>query len=208
MEETLSTTNGHKPDAIIVVDDGSGDDTADKATRFTPHVVRHSQNKGKGAALKSGFAYFLNNFSSTYLITLDADLQHPPNYITALIDHAVSNRQPVVVGQRSFTPPQMPLMRVLSNTITSQMISGMLGQSIPDSQCGFRLIHRDVLPLLNLRENGFQMESEFFFRCKEQNVNIGFCPIPTVYTPYGSSMHHVRDTFKFLKMIIKEARRI
>ncbi len=200
------STSGHVPDAVVIVDDGSTDNTAEVARGFTEHIIRHTRNRGKGAALKSGFSYFLKNLNSAYLICMDADMQHPPEYIRAFLNIADNCNKAVVVGRRSFTPPAMPLLRVLSNTITSQMISGMLGQKIPDSQCGYRLIKRDVIPLLHLREDGFQMESEFFFRCKEQNIPIGFCSIPTVYTRYGSSMHHLRDTFAFLKLLLREAR--
>ncbi|HED11164.1 MAG TPA: glycosyltransferase family 2 protein [Caldithrix abyssi] len=204
IESILRHTADFKPEKIIVVDDGSGDNTVTVARKLPVELISLPQNRGKGAALKEGYAYFLNHCRSGYLITLDADLQHPPENIGDFLQTAEKHNSAVIIGQRSFTPPAMPLMRVLSNTLTSQIISGLTGLKIPDSQCGYRMIRRDVLSRLELRENGFQLESEFFFRCRELKVRIDYCPIPTVYNDYGSSMHHVRDTLKFIQLMGRE----
>ncbi len=204
LESVARHTAAFKPEKVIVVDDGSTDGTVSVARNFQVELIDLPENRGKGAALRKGYAYYLNHCRSPYLITLDADLQHPPEKIEDFLKTAEQRNSTVVIGQRNFTPPDMPLMRVLSNTLTSQIISGLTGLNIPDSQCGYRLIHRDILARLELRENGFQLESEFFFRCRELNVRIDFCPIPTIYNQYGSSMHHIRDTLRFIQLMGRE----
>jgi len=204
IESILRHTADFKPEKIVVVDDGSTDATLKTARSFPVELIALPENRGKGAALKEGYTYFLKQCRSDYLITLDADLQHPPENIADFLKTAKKHNSPVIIGQRNFTPPVMPLMRVLSNTLTSQIISGLTGLKIPDSQCGYRMIRRDILTRLELRENGFQLESEFFFRCKELNVRIDYCPIPTIYNDYGSSMHHVQDTLKFIQLMGRE----
>ncbi len=204
IESILRHTAAFKPEKIIVVDDGSTDATVKSARNYPVELIALPQNRGKGAALKAGYAYFLEHCRSGYVITLDADLQHPPEKISDFLKTAEQHHSAVIIGQRNFTPPAMPLMRVLSNTLTSQIISGLTGLTIPDSQCGYRMIRRDILARLRLRENGFQLESEFFFRCKELNVQIDYCPIPTIYNDYGSSMRHVQDTLKFIQLMGRE----
>ncbi|HHM02148.1 MAG TPA: glycosyltransferase family 2 protein [Caldithrix abyssi] len=204
LESIQQHTAEFSPEKLIVVDDGSTDDTCNIARSHAVELISLPENRGKGAALKAGYAHFLSACRGDYLLTLDADLQHPPQNIPDFLQTARRLNSRVVIGQRNFTPPAMPLMRVLSNTLTSQILSGLTGRPIPDSQCGFRLIHREVLKKMALRENGFQLESEFFFRCRDLNVKIDFCPIPTVYNQYGSSMRHVHDTVKFLQLLGRE----
>ncbi len=204
LESIQQHTAEFSPEKLIVVDDGSTDNTRTIARAYPVELISLPENRGKGAALKTGYAHFLSACRGDYLLTLDADLQHPPKNIPDFLQTAGRLNSRVIIGQRNFAPPAMPLMRVLSNTLTSQILSGLTGLPIPDSQCGFRLIHREVLKKMTLRENGFQLESEFFFRCRDLNVKIDFCPIPTVYNQYGSSMRHVHDTVKFLQLLGRE----
>ena len=98
----------------------------------------------------------------------------------------------------------MPILRYLSNTLTSFIISKITGQDIKDSQCGFRLIKKDVLDTINISENGFQFESEFILMCARKNIKMFFVNIPTVYNDSSSNISHFRDTYKFVRLIIRE----
>ena len=189
-----------KPESIIVVNDGSADDTAKIAKELKVNLVNLIQNQGKGAALLKGFEYFLQNSKAEYLICMDADLQHP---VKSVPDFLKSDSK-FVIGNREKSLTTMPFHRILSNVITSKILSFVTGQKILDSQCGFRMIHRDIISKLELNEKGFQLESEMVVEVAKMGEKIEFVNIPTIYNQSGSSINNVKDTFKFIRYIIKE----
>ena len=154
----------------------------------------------KGAALLKGFEYFLQNSKADYLICMDADLQHPVKSIPDFL----KNESPFVIGNREKTLKTMPSHRILSNVITSKILSIASGQKILDSQCGYRMIHRDVISKLELNEKGFQLESEMVVEVAKMGVKIGYVDIPTIYNQSGSNISNVKDTLRFIRYIIKE----
>jgi glycosyltransferase involved in cell wall biosynthesis len=194
----------HKPKKIYIVDDGSTDNTLQIAEKISCDLIVNKQNRGKGYSLKAGFSYFLKNSDSEYLICLDADLQHPPSKIPAFLEVIEKRHTEAVIGNRDKSFRKMPLSRILSNTITSWIISKITGQKIKDSQCGFRALKRDLLEQIDLKENGFQLESEFIFRVSELNKNIEFVDIPTLYNGQTSYISHYKDTVRFVRLIFRE----
>ena len=98
----------------------------------------------------------------------------------------------------------MPFLRVISNRTTSALLSMLTRQKIKDSQCGFRLIQRRVLEDIKLNENGFQLESEFIIEAVKKGYAISFVPIPTIYNQEESNINHLGDTFRFIRLFIKE----
>jgi len=188
------------PTQIIVVNDGSTDETSSIANELNVNVVDFQKNHGKGAALLKGFEYFLQKSNTEYLICMDADLQHP---VKSIPDFLKSNSK-FVIGNREKSFKTMPFHRILSNVITSKILSFVTRQKILDSQCGFRMIHRDVISKLELNEKGFQLESEMIVEVAKMGVNIGFVDIPTIYNQNSSSINNVKDTLKFIRYIIKE----
>ncbi len=190
--------------SILIVDDGS------KAPLQIPNhlnqkvdVLRHEINKGKGAALKTGFNYFAEVVPVDVILTMDADLQHPPEKIPAFIQKYQSGLGHIIVGYRNRSPKIMPLHRMVSNSLTSLIISLLTGQLIRDSQCGYRLIDQKILNNLELRENRFHLESELFLRAAEKRISIGFVPIATIYSNQKSSIRNVRDTLNFIALIFR-----
>jgi hypothetical protein len=135
---------------------------------------------------------------------MDADLQHPASAIPKFIELVSKEHGKFIIGKRKRTLTKMPFHRILSNKITSSIISFFTGQMIKDSQCGFRLIHKDVLRQISLYENGFQLESEMILRAAEIPVKIHFVDIPTVYTDEKSYIANFLDTLRFIKLITKE----
>jgi len=188
------------PTQIIVVNDGSTDETSSIANELNVNVVDFQKNHGKGAALLKGFENFLQKSNTEYLICMDADLQHP---VKSIPDFLKSNSK-FVIGNREKSFKTMPFHRILSNVITSKILSFVTRQKILDSQCGFRMIHRDVISKLELNEKGFQLESEMIVEVAKMGVNIGFVDIPTIYNQNSSSINNVKDTLKFIRYIIKE----
>jgi len=191
------------PSSVIVVDDGSTDNTAEIAAESAVQVIRLSENSGKGKALQTGYTFVIKNNLRGFLVCLDADLQHPPELIPDFLKKASSGAR-FIIGNRRKSPGRMPLHRIASNVLTSMIISAFAGQRIPDSQCGFRLIDCDLLKDLNYREGGFQLESEQVLRVAEKGVRIEFVDIPTVYHDSGSNMNNVKDTLRFMRMILRE----
>ena len=201
-EQLLRLT--HPPDKIWIVDDGSTDRTATSVNHPLVNVNRLNRNHGKGYALRSGYHQFLEKSEAEYLICMDADLQHPVNSVEKLIDKINKEKNRIVIGNRDKSLRTMPAARVLSNTITSFVLSKVTRQEIKDSQCGFRAIHREVLQDIHLQEDGFQMETEFILRAAGQGWKIDFIPIPTIYNGSHSYIKHVGDTYRFICLVFKK----
>lgn len=191
----------HKPSRILIIDDGSNDDTAVKAGKMNAEVLKVDQNTGKGSALRRGFDNFLKTSNADYLICMDADLQHPPAAIPKFIEVIENENAYLVIGHRSREMKKMPFARIISNTLTSIILSWVTKQSIKDSQCGFRCIKRDLLQQVHLNQNGFQMETEFILKAAAIGASIHFVKIPTIYNGSISNIKHLGDTLTFIKLV-------
>lgn len=190
--------------SVLIVDDGSQPPlNVLTIPGLEIELIRHPRNRGKGAALRTGFSHFLNRAEVFTIMTIDADLQHPPEQITAFLNTFNAGRSDIVIGHRSKNPGIMPWHRILSNTITSMIISMMIRQYIPDSQCGFRLYSRRVLEQIHLTEERFHLESEILIRAGWKHFQIASIPVPTIYNGAGSAIRHLPDTFNFITMLGK-----
>jgi glycosyltransferase involved in cell wall biosynthesis len=192
----------HQPAGVLVIDDGSADGTAAAARSANAQVYRLDTNGGKGRALCRGFEILVNDHAAENIICMDADLQHPAASIPDFLDKVSTCNSRFVIGVRRRSGSGMPLSRRLSNSITSLVLSLLAGQKIKDSQCGFRLIGKDVLAGLSLRQKGFQLESEMLLEVAARKIKIAEVAIPTLYAAEHSHIHHVADTFKFIHFIL------
>lgn len=190
---------------VMVVDDGSKDDTGSRAAGFGIRTVRHVRNLGKGAALKTGFAAALLE-AYDWIVTLDADLQHNPEHIGPMLDMAVKGHFDIVIGSRRFEPARMSLARRFSNTTTTWLISKRIGQRIKDSQSGFRVIRTAILAGVTLTTNRYETESEFLMQTG-RHARIGAFPIDTVYGDETSHIRHWLDTWRFVRMYCRFLRK-
>ena len=188
---------------IIVVNDGSDDDTSDVARRCGVRLIEHQINLGKGAALTSGFNVALEE-GCTYIAIIDGDGQHEPRYLVDLITAIRYQGADIAVGSRMSDISTMPFHRILSNKITSMLVSWRAGGvRIEDSQCGLRVIRADVLKNIKLSVGGFQTESEMLIRAGRKGYEIVTIPISTVYGISKSSIRHIGDTLKFIILILR-----
>jgi glycosyltransferase involved in cell wall biosynthesis len=192
-----------KPLKITIVNDGSEDNTVEACRGFNVQIISEKINKGKGIALKKGFEDFMINSHADYLLCLDADLQHPVTSIPDFLKVANETHSKFIIGSRKRSVKSMPLHRILSNTMTSFLLSVITGQKVKDSQCGFRLIHRDVLKQISLNESGYQLETEMLLKASEGGILLTFVSVPTIYKSEKSHMRPLRDTFLFIKLIIR-----
>jgi glycosyltransferase involved in cell wall biosynthesis len=188
-------------DHILVVDDGSNDETAKRAREAGAEVAVHSENRGKGEAIKTGLRYWLER-RIDYVVILDADGQHRPEEIDRFVAAVVSAAEPrLIVGNRMNDIRRMPLVRRIVNRYMSKKISCVCGQEIPDTQCGFRLLHRELIPDVLGGANRFDYETEMLFIASRRDSRIESVPISTVYSDEVSSIHPVRDTIRFFKLL-------
>jgi glycosyltransferase involved in cell wall biosynthesis len=190
-----------KIDNVLVVDDGSSDATAERAREAGAEVIVHPQNRGKGESIKTGLRYWLDR-QIDFVIILDADGQHRPEEIERFVAAAVSAALPkLILGNRMNDIQSMPLVRRIVNGYMSRKISRVCGQKIPDTQCGFRMVHRDLIPdLLNGAER-FDYETEMLIVASRKGFRIESVPISTVYSDEVSSIHPVRDTIRFFNLM-------
>jgi glycosyltransferase involved in cell wall biosynthesis len=190
---------------VIVIDDGSTDDTADAAEAAGSTVIRQLPNAGKGAALRTGFGHALERGCAA-VVTLDADGQHDPAEIPSFVDAFRARRPELVIGRRAFD--EMPAVRRLSNTLGGLTLSAALGRNVPDNQSGFRLIGRVLMgAMLESDESGFEFEVEMIARAIALGLPIEWVPIRTIYAGEPSHIEPWRHLREFLRMTVK-ARRI
>ena len=196
LDAVVEETARHLP--VLVVDDGSTDETAAVAEAAGANVLRQVPNQGKGAALRAGFQRAMEEGSSA-VVTLDADGQHDPTRIPAFLEAWRSRHAPLIIGQRDFS--RMPLSRRLANNLGTWTFSWAVGRHIADNQSGYRLIARPLLPrLLESEEAGFEFEVEMITLAIRAGLDIDWVPIPTIYEDQGSHIRPFAHVTNFLRV--------
>jgi glycosyltransferase involved in cell wall biosynthesis len=191
---------------VIVVDDGSSDETAAAAREAGARVIVQRPNQGKGAALRTGFRRALDDGAEA-ILTLDADGQHDPAEIPAFLTawDAADRRPELVIGRRDFRA--MPLLRRLSNVLGGRAFSWAVGRDIPDNQSGYRLVSRRLAEAtLASDETGFAFEVEQITTCIRLGGSIAWVPIRTIYAGAPSHIRPVAHLREFIR-IVRQARR-
>ncbi len=188
-------------DHVLVVDDGSNDQTAQRAREAGAEVIVHSQNRGKGEAIKTGLRHWLDR-QFTHVVVLDADGQHLPEEIDRFIAAAASVAEPsFFLGNRMNNLTGMPLIRRVVNRYMSRRISLLSAQQIPDTQCGFRMLDRQLIPQLLGGANRFDYETEMLIIASRKGYRIESVPITTVYSDEVSNIQPLRDAIRFFKLM-------
>lgn len=187
-------------DHVLVVDDGSIDETAEQARAGGAELLVHPENRGKGESIKAGLRYWTERGFS-WVVILDADGQHRPEEIERMLNAAAADTADLLIGNRMNDVAAMPLVRRFVNRYMSNQISRVCGQPIPDTQCGFRMLHRDLIPSVLVGTNRFDYETEMLILASRKGFRIESVPITTVYSDEVSSIHPVRDTLRFFKLM-------
>lgn len=194
---------------VLVVDDGSSDQTAAMAEAAGARVVRRSPNQGKGAALRAGFRIALEEGFEA-VVTLDGDGQHDPTEIPAILGlyarRAIAGTPTeLIVGRRSFR--RMPPLRRLANWLGTLAISVAVGRWIHDNQSGYRLVGRRLMAaMLDSREDGFAFEVEMIAVALRERWSIGWVPVRTIYGDEASHIRPRRHLREFLAVAGRAAR--
>ena len=188
-------------DHVLVVDDGSNDQTSQRAREAGAEVIVHDQNRGKGDAIKTGLGHWLDR-EVTWVSLLDSDGQHLPEEIDRFIAAAASATQPsFFIGNRMSDVAAMPFIRRVVNCYMSRRISRLCGQKIPDTQCGFRMLDRQLIPELLGGGDRYDYETEVLIIASRKGYRIESVPITTVYSDQVSKIRPVRDALCFFKLM-------
>ncbi|MCO6453142.1 MAG: glycosyltransferase family 2 protein [Caldilineales bacterium] len=191
---------------VLVVDDGSKDDTVAVAERSGATVLRQVPNQGKGAALGAGFRWALEQGYDA-LVALDADGQHDPAEIPQFLDEYSLNAADLIIGARDFS--QIPPVRRIANTLGRWSFSWALGEPILDNQSGYRLLSRRMMEAtLTSAEQGFEFEVEMIVLCVEQGYRLSWVPIRTIYADERSHIKPWAHARNFTRVVIQTRKRM
>ena len=198
--ELISRLQASTPLPILVIDDGSTDETSAIALSSGVMCITVPTNQGKGAALKIGFEYAIR-MGYCAVITIDADLQHLPEEIPRFV--ARNDGHTILIGTRQITLSAVPFGRWVSNNWTSIIVSVFSTRRVRDSQSGFRLIPADVLKSVTLWSTRYDMESELLFKAGALGYAVGEVPVSTVYGDEKSAIAPIRDAARFMRQTWK-----
>src|SRR5262249_3572680 len=137
IEQAVRAARAHVAE-VLVVDDGSADDTATRATAAGASVVSHPQNRGKGAALESGFKWYAAQDTSRVL-TMDGDGQHLSSQIPILLEASNADPNALVIGARRVESQTVAPIKLFGNRFANRWVEIACGMAIPDTQSGFRI---------------------------------------------------------------------
>ena len=167
-------------DSVVVCDDGSSDLTSKEAKDAGAFVIRHSRNKGKGAALKSLFDYAKHS-NADIMVTLDGDGQFLPEEIPKLTKDIEDGKSDVVIGYRFETENDMPTHRKLGNKILDSVTKKAANLNLRDTQSGFRAYSKEAIKKINFSSDGFAADSEILIDASEKNLSISEHNITVLY---------------------------
>lgn len=195
---------------ILVVNDGSGEEFEPifDAVRNIPEctLLVHEVNRGKGAAMKTAFRYFLDNREDqSCLVTADADGQHLTKDIIATAMEA-KEQEKVVLGVRNFSDPNVPSRSKMGNRITCTVFKLFFGMKITDTQTGLRAFPRKYLEdILAAKGDRYEYETNMLFLINKKGIPLGEVQIETVYIEENKSSHFrvVRDSIRIYALILK-----
>lgn len=175
---------------VIVVDDGSRDETARVAELAGAMVIRHGQNRGKGAAIQGIMAEAARR-NADVLVLLDADAQHDPREIPALLS-GIEQGFDVVIGSRKIRRSKIPFYRRVGQKVLSSATRVLSSGNVSDTESGFRALSRRAISQIHLKETGFAVEAEMISEATKKGLKITEVPITIIYTDDGSTQNPIR----------------
>lgn len=188
---------------VIIIDDGSTDDTVRIAAACGAKVLTNLKNMGKGASLIKGYKFALaRGFDA--IISMDGDGQHSPDDLSAFMQKAQTSQSALIVGNRMGMTKGMPALRVITNFLMSKFISLIVKQHIPDTQCGFRLVKKELLARIDLSTSKYETESEVLIKAAHLGFKIESIPVETIYSGQKSQINPLIDTLRFLRFMVME----
>jgi glycosyltransferase involved in cell wall biosynthesis len=188
--------------AVVVVDDSSDDRTAETSRAAGAIVLQGNRRQGKGASLRRGFNYCLGSRYAA-VITMDADGQHDPEELDRFLQALNQNSAGIIIGSRMSSVDSMPWVRHVTNRLMSALLSFLVGQYVPDSQCGYRGVRTEVLQRMSLRTAHYEIESEMVLEADRLGLAIDNIPVQSVYEGSKSEISPARDTIRFITFLAR-----
>jgi glycosyltransferase involved in cell wall biosynthesis len=196
--DVVARASRHVP--VVVVNDGSKDQSAEVARKAGALVIDQIPNQGKGVALQRGFRHALEQRHAA-VITLDADGQHDPDEIPKFLENYRSTQADLIIGARDFS--KMPTVRRISNTLGRGAFSWAMGRSIRDNQSGYRLLSRRMMEsVLGSAEKGFEFEMDMIVVCVRKGWPLEWVPIRTIYADEKSNIKPIQHVRHFARMVM------
>ncbi|MFJ1628048.1 glycosyltransferase [Marinilactibacillus psychrotolerans] len=196
---------------IVIVNDGSESETEKYFVQLHAEsnctVLSHSENEGKGKALKTAFHYILNHHPTcNATVTVDGDGQHTPEDIMKCIKAYLYKKHTVILGSRNFNKETIPIRSRLGNIFTRKLISNMNNLQLTDTQTGLRVLPFSTLKyLIDIKGNRYEYEMNMLLFFKEKAIPIKEVPIETVYIENNDSSHFnpLVDSVKIYALFLK-----
>jgi glycosyltransferase involved in cell wall biosynthesis len=188
-------------DEVFIVDDGSSDDTVKVAELAGAGVVRHETNKGYGAAIQSIIAEAKRR-DADVLVILDADAQHDPKEIPAMIQPVLENRADFVIGTRRKEEKKIPFYRRIGQKVILSSVKILSDDNLTDSECGFRVFSRKAMNTMELRENGMAISAETVAEASRKGLVTLQVPVSVTYNEDSSTLNPVRHGVSVLARIV------
>ncbi len=186
LQNIINETNvgkKHKLD-ILLINDGSSDDTEENIRNLPVLIVSHLVNMGSGAATRTGLEYAKRN-NYDFAVSIDADGQHSPKDLMNVIKKLIGDDYDLVIGSRLLNTKGMPAHRILGNKLLNTVTRILFGVAVTDSQSGLKAFSRKAIEQIEIRSNGFEFCSEIVWRAKQNNLKIAEVPIEAIYTDYS-----------------------
>lgn len=187
---------------VLVVDDGSTDETSAVASKAGAEVISYKPNGGKGYAIRKGIERFLDEGRYPAAVFMDSDGQHDPMDLARFLVALDLPNGDFVFGNRMADPRGMPLIRRWTNRTMSSILSACSGLSVPDTQCGYRAARREPLSRIRLETARFEIESEMVLEAGRTGARVLSVPVKSIYAGEKSRIRAGRDTVRFFKFLI------
>ena len=188
---------------VVVVDDGSRDNTVVAANKAGAELIVHAKNSGKGRCIREGLEYaFENNCEA--VITMDGDGQHSIGDVDKFIEEYRASGADLILGNRLHNPKKMPFIRRCTNLVMSFIISLFITERVRDSQCGYRFISRKGIEKMKLTTVKYEIESEMLIEAKRRGLKMSSVNIDSIYAGEASQINPFLDAVRFIKFIINE----
>ena len=190
---------------VLVVDDGSADATGVRAAAAGADVIAHGVNRGKGAALLTGLDA-LASAGVARVLTLDADGQHLPTEIPALMAASDASPDAIVVGVRRKEGQPIAAINQLGNWIADGLLELIAGRTLPDTQSGFRVYPVSKTLALGVQGARYDFETEVLLRAAREGIDIVGVPVAVYYPPVEERISHFRpweDTLRIIGSVVR-----
>ena len=189
---------------VIVVNDGSKDNTLNELKKTKAKIIDLKKNQGKGMALKKGFEYgWKNNYD--YFILLDADGQHDPDEIPKFVN-AIDQGYDLIIGTRTKRHTEMPYFRRFTNFLSSVLLSARRKVWIKDTQSGYRALNLNILKDIQLKRKRYDLESEILIKMIKKGAKLKNLKIKTIYGEETSTIHPIKDTYRFFRTLFMSSK--